>query len=167
MMAVNYLALGSIWRKIELHINLHAACILLVLLVAIVYFTNVQSITAADGGMLVSSLPQALFYTPVSLIGILGMWGVMQNAQSLKTSASVSTLGRWSMGIMTFHFLGQALFLNIVKFIGVDNTPTFCWPISENMWWLPLTICSIFVSLALVHVVEKLTCVVMSKIKNQ
>lgn len=156
MMAVNYIALGNIWRRIELQVNLYVACALLLLLLVVVYFTNVQSITAADGGMLVSSFHQSLIYTTLSLTGILGIWGVMQNAQSLKISASIGGLGRCSMAIMTFHFLAQALFLNSIKFIGVNNLPLFCWPISENVWWLPLTVCSILISLVLMRIEEKL-----------
>lgn len=87
MMAVNYLALGSIWRRMELHINLHIAFTLLLLLFAIVYFTNVQSITAVDGGMLVNSFPHAIVYTALSLIGILGVWGLMRTAQSFNASS--------------------------------------------------------------------------------
>lgn len=166
MMAVNYLALGSIWRRMELHVNLHIAFTLLLLLFAIVYFTNVQSITAVDGGMLVNSFPHATIYTALSLIGILGVWGLMRTAQSFKISAFVSVLGRKSMGIMTFHFLAQALFLNTIKIIGVSNIPSFCWPIPENMWWFLLTIGSILISLVLMRT-EELTCFAISKIKNK
>lgn len=147
-MAVIYYGLGYIWKVANRNVHIWAATACMVLLLLVVVFLPMSRYD----GMHVTTTRDFLLYSLLSLVGIAGMWGLMNKVTNKHLTLILSFLGKNSMGILTFHFLGQAITLNILQMASATNLPLFQWPITESKWCFSITGGAVILSLAFIWI---------------
>lgn len=150
-LAVIYLSLGRIWNLFEKKINMVFSFVLLAVLGIVVILTPIHLGAPQDGGMSVTTFLSATLYLPLSLLGILGLWGIGRSVHSNNILSTFSYFGKNSMKILTWHSFAMAIVLNILSVSQIPNIPPFHFPFEHNIYWAIITIVSITISLVIAN----------------
>lgn len=147
-MAVIYHGFGHIWKVTNKNVHILTAVVCLGLLLFVVVFLPM----CRYDGMHVATTRDFFLYSLLSFVGIAGIWGLVNKVTNKYLTKILSFLGKNSMGIMTFHFLGQAIMLNVLQIASATNLPLFQWPITESKWWFVIVGGAVLLSLAFIWV---------------
>ena len=146
-LAIIYLALGYLWKLYHSDPNLFIAIGSLLLLALVLKLSPIHIGSPIDGGMQVLDSVSAILYLIVSLLGIYGCWGVLYWISSMCRLRLLTCLGAKSMEVLTWHYLGIAISLNILTALHVQQLPAFKFPLGTSSCWIVISVSAILISL--------------------